>query len=118
LVPVAGTALAAGLLRNTARWKPVCTRSVSTGCSTSSSVTVRLAKYVFTQEVDMQTLDSLFLFKALIKVGCTWKEDVSHRKWSERLYFSEDIRDKVLAAVVHLDEGNDYKFEDCSIWIA
>jgi len=66
----------------------------------------------------MQTIDSLFLFKALIKDGCVWKEDISHRKWSERLYFSEDIRDKVMATLASLDEGNDYKLEDCSVWIA
>jgi len=66
----------------------------------------------------MQTIDSLFLFKALIKAGCHWQGDVSHRKWSEQLYFSEADREKVLNVLGPFDPVNDYKLEDCSVWIA
>lgn len=66
----------------------------------------------------MQTTDSLFLFKALIKAGALWQGDVLHRKWSERLYFSEDQRAAIETVLKAYDPVNDYHFEDCSVWIA
>lgn len=66
----------------------------------------------------MKLLDSLFLFKSLIKAGCVWKEDVSHRKWSERLYFCEADKEKVLAVLKNFNDVNDYHIEDCSVWIS
>lgn len=67
----------------------------------------------------MQTIDSLFLFKALIKDGCTWQGDVSHRKWSENLFFTAENKDRVMETLSTYDMGNDYKLEgDYSVWIA
>lgn len=66
----------------------------------------------------MKLLNSLFLFKALIKAGCRWEGDVSHRLFSERLFFDEANRDKVLEVVKDSNPVTEYKIEDNSIWIA
>jgi len=66
----------------------------------------------------MKLLDSLFLFKALIKAGCVWKEDISHRKWSERLYYEACNKDKVVEVLAKFDPVNDYKLDEDSVWIA
>lgn len=66
----------------------------------------------------MKLLSSLALFKALIKVGCRWEGDISHRLFSERLFFDETARDKVLEAVKEYNSVTEYKIEDNSIWIA
>lgn len=66
----------------------------------------------------MKILNSLFLFKALIKAGCRWEGDVSHRLFTERLYFDESIRGKVLEIVAPFSDVTEYKIEDNSVWIA
>lgn len=66
----------------------------------------------------MQTTDSLFLFKALIKAGAQWRGDVSHRKWSEQLFFDPSLRDSIERVLAPYDPVNDYKLEACEVWIA
>jgi hypothetical protein len=66
----------------------------------------------------MKLLDSLFLFKALVKAGCQWKGDISHRKWSEQLFFCEEDREKVMEVVKSFNDVNDYKIEDNFVYIA
>ena len=66
----------------------------------------------------MQTIDSLHLFKSLIKDGCEWHGDVLSRKWSENLFFSEQNKDQVMRTLEGFKEGEDYKLDGLSIWIA
>lgn len=74
-------------------------------------------KYFVTIGVFMKLMNSLFLFKLLIKSGCRWEGDVSHRLWSERLYFNEGDKDKIVEVLKDYKEDRDFKFEDNSIWI-
>lgn len=66
----------------------------------------------------MQMIDSLILFKLLIKAGCRWEGDVSHRLFSERLFFDECSQEKVLAVLAPYNNVTEYKIEDLSVWIA
>lgn len=70
-------------------------------------------------EAVKQALQSLALFRSLIKDGCRWDGDIVSKKWSEVLYFDQSyILDKVRRTVDGLEEGVDYKIEGLSIWIA
>ena len=63
-------------------------------------------------------IEGLFLFKSLIKDGCTWQGDIDSRKWSECLYFVEGLRHQVDLTLESYDEGVEYKREGNAIWIA
>lgn len=63
-------------------------------------------------------LQSLFLFKALIKAGCEFRGNVSHRLWSEQLFIVDktdpDLVDDALAPYT---ENVDYRRENDFIYI-
>lgn len=44
---------------------------------------------------DKDSIQGLELFRDLIKCGASWHGDVLSRKWSECLYFTEDIKEHV-----------------------
>ena len=44
---------------------------------------------------DKQLIDSLHLFKSLIKDGCLWQGDIMSRKFSECLYVPEGLDHQV-----------------------
>lgn len=60
---------------------------------------------------------SLELFKSMIKTGCQWHGDTFSKKWSEVLYFEDNIRDDVLYWLSSYTEGVDYKLDGNSVWI-
>ena len=66
----------------------------------------------------MDELDSLRLFKRLIKDGCVWHGDVLSRKWSEQLFFNDKDAAQVHATLLDYEEGKQYKVEGNSVWIA
>ena len=66
----------------------------------------------------MTNEQSLELFVRLTKDGCEWHGDVISRKWSECLYFSEDIEQRVKRTLDSYEEGKDYKLENGCVWIA
>ena len=68
-------------------------------------------------EVFMRILNGLSLFKALIKVGCEWRGDISHPLFTERLHFSETNAEAVAEVLKLFEEDRDYKIEDNSVWI-
>jgi len=64
-------------------------------------------------------IQSLELFKSLIKDGCTWHGDVMSKKWSECLYYSEHHADAVKRTLEQYKEGEDYRREgEYAIWIS
>lgn len=56
------------------------------------------------------------LFKSLVKDGCVWHGDILSHKWGECLYFSPEVKDRVMQTLSMFTEGVDYKLEDGAVW--
>lgn len=63
-------------------------------------------------------INSLSLFKSLIKDGCEWHGDVWSSKWSEQLFVPDLSLDAAKRTLEQYTEGVDYKWDGLSIWIA
>ncbi len=63
----------------------------------------------------MNTLTRCMLFKSLIKDGCKWHGDILSRKWTECLYFTPDLKERVVDTLSRVD-GLEYKLEDGAVW--
>ena len=63
-------------------------------------------------------INSLQLFRSLIKDGCEWHGDIMSRKWSEVLYIPDDVvMERVLITLAaHAD--TDHRRDGYEVWIA
>ena len=66
----------------------------------------------------MTSDDSNYLFKNLIKDGCTWQGDIISPKWREHLYMPAGVENFARASLEQYVENVDYKIEGNFVWIA
>jgi hypothetical protein len=63
------------------------------------------------------TMNGLYLFKALMKVGAQWHGDVIRKQWSECLYVTDVPEHQLKLELEFYEEGKDYKLSNGRIWI-